>query len=165
MFSYKKVIVIGCPGAGKSTFSKKLHAVTNIDLYHLDALYWNDDCTHITREELIKKQKEIFTHHSFIIDGNFKSTMEMRIKEAEVVFLFDLPTDICIQGAKNRRGHKPEMPCQLPSNDDLIEFIKSFNIDVMPRIQYMLNEYKPKVVTFHSHKEADDYIDDIRTVY
>ncbi len=53
----------------------------------------------------------------------------------------------------------------MPSNDDLIEFIKSFNIDVMPRIKYMLNEYKPKVVTFHSHKEADDYIDDIRTVY
>ena len=57
MFSYKKVIVIGCPGAGKSTFSQKLHAVTNIDLYHLDALYWNEDCTHVTREELIKKQK------------------------------------------------------------------------------------------------------------
>ena len=69
------------------------------------------------------------------------------------------------RGAKNRRGYKPEMPCQLPSNDDLIEFIKNFNTDVMPCIQYMLNEYKPKVVTFHSHKEADDYIDDIRTVY
>lgn len=53
MFDYKRVVVIGCPGAGKSTFSRKLHAVTNLPLFHLDALYWNKDCTHITRAELI----------------------------------------------------------------------------------------------------------------
>ena len=59
MFDYKRVVVIGCPGAGKSTFSRKLHAVTNLPLFHLDALYWNKDCTHITRAELIEKQMEI----------------------------------------------------------------------------------------------------------
>ena len=56
MFDYKRVVVIGCPGAGKSTFSRKLHAVTNLPLFYLDALYWNKDCTHITRAELIEKQ-------------------------------------------------------------------------------------------------------------
>lgn len=59
MFDYKRVVVIGCPGAGKSTFSRKLHAVTNLPLFHLDALYWNKDCTHITRAELIEKQMKI----------------------------------------------------------------------------------------------------------
>ncbi len=93
MFNYKRIVVIGCPGAGKSTFSRKLHAVTNLPLFYLDALYWNKDCTHITREELIEKQMEIFATDSFIIDGNFKSTLELRIKEADVVFLFDLPTE------------------------------------------------------------------------
>lgn len=111
MFDYKKVVVIGCPGAGKSTFSRKLHTVTNLPLFHMDAIYWNKDCTHITREELIEKQKKIFEIDSFIIDGNFKSTLELRIKEADIVFLFDLPTETCIDGAKNRKGNRPEMPC------------------------------------------------------
>ena len=31
-----KVIVIGCPGSGKSTFSRALHELTDLPLYHLD---------------------------------------------------------------------------------------------------------------------------------
>ena len=161
MYNYKKIIVIGCPGAGKSEFSRKLHDKTKIDLFHLDAIYWNKDCSHITREELIKKQKEIFKKNSFIIDGNFKSTLELRIKEADVVFLFDLPTEICIQGARNRKGNRPEMPCQLPDDDELIDFIKNFNYDVMPKIKELLEKYNSNVITFHSHKEADKYIENI----
>ena len=41
----KKIIVIGCPGSGKSHFSRKLAALTGLPLYHLDMIYsllvWN----------------------------------------------------------------------------------------------------------------------------
>lgn len=164
MFNYKKIIVIGCPGAGKSTFSRKLQRVTQIKLFHLDALYWNKDCSHITREELVKKQKEIFKLDSYIIDGNFNSTLEMRIKEADVVFLFDLPTEACIDGAKNRKGNRPDMPCELPSNDELIDFIKNFNADVMPMMKELFKKYNSNIITFHSHNEADEYIESLKTV-
>ncbi|MGN0533611.1 MAG: adenylate kinase [Eubacterium sp.] len=160
-FSHKKIIVIGCPGAGKSTFSRKLHNVTGIELFHLDAIYWNEDCTHISRQRLIKKQKEIFKKESFIIDGNFRRTLELRISQADIIFFFDLPTEICIQGAKNREGNRPEMPCQLPSNDELIDFIRNFNSEVKPKILELFDKYNSNVITFHSHKEADDYIDEI----
>jgi adenylate kinase family enzyme len=35
----KKVLVIGCCGAGKSTFSRKLHHIINLELIHLDQYY------------------------------------------------------------------------------------------------------------------------------
>ena len=47
-----KIIVIGCPGAGKSTFSQRLSNIWNLPLYHLDMLYHNSDGTHISKEEL-----------------------------------------------------------------------------------------------------------------
>lgn len=164
MFNYKKIIVIGCSGAGKSTFSRKLHKATGIELFHLDAMYWNKDGTHITREELIEKQKEIFKKDSFIIDGNFRNTLEMRISEADLIFFFDLPTEVCIHGAENREGRRPEMPCELPVNKELIDFIKNFNADVKPRILELLEKFNKKVITFHSHKEADEYIEKISPV-
>ena len=164
MFNYKRIIIIGCPGSGKSTFGKKLHMKTKIDLFHLDALYWKKDCTHITREELILKQKEILNKNSFIIDGNYKSTLELRIKEADAVFLFDLPTEDCIKGVKNRNSNTPDMPCRPPSNDELIDFIINFNTSVMPDIKRLLKKYASNVITFHSHKEADEYINKINTI-
>lgn len=55
----EKIIVIGSPGAGKSYFSKRLASVLDLPLYHLDNLYWNENRTHISREELILKMNEI----------------------------------------------------------------------------------------------------------
>lgn len=58
----KKVMVIGCPGSGKSTFSKALHKAIEFPLFHLDMLYWNADKNVIifkSREEAKKYLAEI----------------------------------------------------------------------------------------------------------
>lgn len=52
-----KVIVIGSPGAGKSTFSRKLRDVTGLPLYYLDMLWHKPDRTTISREEFDTKLK------------------------------------------------------------------------------------------------------------
>lgn len=64
----KKVIVIGCPGSGKTTFAEKLCKKTGIPLYHLDAIWHKPDRTHIPREEFDAQMREIFDEESWIID-------------------------------------------------------------------------------------------------
>lgn len=164
MFHFKKIIVIGCSGSGKSVFSRKLQKATGIELFCLDAIYFNRNGSHITRKELIKRQKEILKKDSYIIDGNFRNTLALRIAEAELIFFFDLPVEICIQGAKNRKYGRPEMPCELPVNDELIHSIKTFNAEVRPTILELQKKYNSNVITFHSHKEADEYIENLRPV-
>lgn len=56
-FMYKKIIVIGCPGAGKSTFSRRLAEIIDTPLHNLDTFYWKADASHISRRELIKNRK------------------------------------------------------------------------------------------------------------
>lgn len=162
MFNYKKIIVIGCSGSGKTTFSTKLTDIIHIPLYYLDSIYWNEDCSHISRRKLIKKQKEIFKRDKWIIDGNFRHTLKMRIKAAELIYFFDIPVKDCLNGAINRVKNKekrPDLPCELPVNDELLDFIKNFNTDVRPLIFDYFNKYKDKnVIIFKSREEADDYI-------
>ena len=43
----KRVMVIGCPGSGKSTFSRALHSKTGLPLFYLDMMYWNPDRTRV----------------------------------------------------------------------------------------------------------------------
>lgn len=47
----RRVLVIGCPGAGKSTFARRLRDATGLPLYYLDMLWHKPDRTTITREE------------------------------------------------------------------------------------------------------------------
>ena len=47
----KKVIVIGCPGSGKSTFSRKLRDKTGLPLFYLDTIWHKADKTTVSREE------------------------------------------------------------------------------------------------------------------
>ena len=57
----KKIIVIGCPGSGKSTFSLALYNKTNIPVYHLDMMFWNKDKTTIKKEIFLEKLSNIKT--------------------------------------------------------------------------------------------------------
>ena len=100
----KKVIVIGCPGSGKTTFAKKLGDKTGLPLYHLDAIWHKPDRTHISREEYDLRLGEILAFDSWIIDGNYSRTIESRLSACDTVFLFDLPKEICLEGAISRLG-------------------------------------------------------------
>ena len=55
----KKIMVIGCPGAGKSTFSRALRDKMGLPLFHLDILFWNSDKTNVSREEFDQKLSRI----------------------------------------------------------------------------------------------------------
>ena len=102
----KKVLVIGCPGSGKSTFSRSLHNVTGIPLYHLDMLYWNSDKTTVEKNVFISRLTEVLNKDQWIIDGNFSSTMSLRLSLCDTVFFLDYPTDLCLEGVEERRGKK-----------------------------------------------------------
>lgn len=158
----KKIIVIGSPGAGKSVFSKKLKDITNLPLYHLDMLYHKKDGTHITREELEDKLKEIFKEEAWIIDGNYQRTLEIRLKECDTVFLLDFPVDICIAGAKARIGNQREdLPwVEEKLDEEFKEGIIDFPKEKLPQIYELLNKYESniKIKIFKSRNEADNYI-------
>ncbi len=82
----KKIIVIGCPGAGKSTFARKLRDATGIPLYYLDMLYHKPDKTIVKREEFDIGLNDIIKKDNWIIDGNYQRTLELRLRECDTVF-------------------------------------------------------------------------------
>lgn len=158
----KKAIVIGCPGSGKTTFAVKLNEITGLPLYHLDAIWHKPDKTHIPREEYDKRVAEIFETSEWIIDGNYGRTIEARIKECDTVFLFDLPTEVCIQGATDRIGKgRYDLPWLETELDPEFEaFIKEFPEKSLPAIYGLIEKYKneKQIIIFKSREESDEYI-------
>ena len=67
----KQIIIIGCPGSGKTYFAKQLSEILQIELFHMDNIYWKKDKTHISREELVCRADEIMSQLEWILDENF----------------------------------------------------------------------------------------------
>ncbi len=159
----KKIIVIGCPGSGKSTLSRKLHNITEIPLYHLDMMFWNEDKTTVEKSVFVKRLSEVLIKDSWIIDGNFSSTMEQRMNECDTVIFLDYPTDVCLDGVEKRRGVKrPDMPwIETEEDEEFTEFIKTFNVSRKPAILELLDKYKEKnILIFKSREEADRFLNE-----
>lgn len=155
----KKVIVVGCPGAGKSTFSRKLAAKTGLPLYHLDMIWHRPDRTVVGREEFDSRLREIMDRDEWILDGNFARTFPQRLAECDTVFLFDLPLDECIAGVESRIGKKrADMPWVEEEFDPtFLQWIKDFPLKVLPVMRLQLHECEKRVIEFHSRAEADAF--------
>ena len=160
-----KVIIIGCPGSGKTTFAEKLQKCTALPLYYLDAIWHKPDKTHIPREEFDQRITEIFSEEKWIIDGNYKRTIEMRIKECDTVFLFDLPTEVCLRGVTERIGkERYDLPwLETQVDPEFRQFIEDFPKDTLPYIYDLLQKYSNKDIhIFKSRAEADEYLKTLR---
>lgn len=158
----KKIIVIGCPGAGKTTFSEKLCQRTGLPLFYLDAIWHKPDRTHIPREEFDLRLGELLAGEAWIIDGNYSRTLERRIAACDTVFLFDLPTEVCLAGVIDRIGKKrPDMPwIDKELAPDLKKQVEEFREINLPRIYSLLEKYREgrAVTVFRSRAEADEFL-------
>lgn len=166
MLNYRKIIVIGCSGGGKSTFSKQLADITGLPLYNLDNIYWLPDASHLERPAFIKKQKQIMKGKSWIIDGNYRGTMKYRIKKCELAYFFDMPAEVCIDGVLKRDINRDDIACELEPNEELINDIKTYSKVARPKVLSLFEKYsKVKVITFKNHNEVDKYLEELRRDY
>ena len=91
----KRIVVIGWPGAGKSVFSEKLSNQLNIGVFHLDALYWKTNHIPLEDKEWRLTHDKIASGKSWIIEGNYWTSLDIRIKASDCIIFFDLPMHVC----------------------------------------------------------------------
>lgn len=160
----KRIIIIGSPGAGKSTFARMLRDKTGFRLVYLDMIWHLPDRTTITKDEFDKKLIEILETDSWIIDGNYGRTIEIRLKYCDTVFLLDYPLDVCLAGAKERVGkQREEIPwVEEELDEEFRQWIIDFPKTKLPQIYDLLEQYGEgkEIHIFHSRDDANKYLEE-----
>lgn len=140
----RRVLVIGCPGAGKSVFARQLRDRTGLPLYYLDMLWHRPDQTNISREEFDTQLRELLRRDRWIIDGNYLRTMEIRLQFCDTVFLLDFPLSVCLAGARSRIGKpREDLPWVESVFDETFRReILDFPKTQLPQIHSLLEQYR-----------------------
>ena len=157
----QKALVIGCPGSGKSTFARRLQALTGLPLIYLDQLFWNANKTWVSPETLDARIEAALSGDRWIIDGNYTRTLELRLQACDTVFFLDYPLELCLQSVEQRVGTvRPDMPWVEEELDpEFADFIRAFPQTTRPKILTLLEQYRDRAIhIFHSRAEADEFL-------
>lgn len=168
-----KIIIIGCPGAGKSVLTRRLNEFLAYPVMHLDKVYHTGGKLHITRDELVEKVKDFANRYDkWIIDGNYISTLDMRVKLADTIVVLNIPSAVCLNNAYKRSEenikHGTKRYDMVEGFDETITeefigFIKNFEKDTKPRIKEVLNNYCDKNVKIISdYGELEEFVDSFK---
>lgn len=163
----RKIMVVGCPGSGKSTFARKLQDYNGIPLYHLDMFYHRPDKTITPSDEFDSKVEELCQKEEWILDGNYMRTIPLRIYYADTIFWLDYEQDVCVQSVLNRVGQKrDDMPWVEETIDPkFLQFVKDFHTNGNPILEVYFREAEllcKNTYRFKAREEADKFLENLQ---
>ncbi|QBI56109.1 topology modulation protein [Streptomonospora litoralis] len=110
-WAMKKVAIVGCGGSGKSHLARALGQVLDAPATHLDAAFYDDEWNALPMDEFAQLQRELVSQPLWVIDGNYNSTLQIRLEACDTVVLMDVSTIAALYGIFSRQlrhgaGHK-----------------------------------------------------------
>lgn len=98
----KKIVIIGSPGAGKSTLARELGDILKIEVIHLDRYFWEPAWKEKPRENRRQILRELVQKDHWIIEGTYLDTSDIRLNAADTVIFLDMPNWLCFWRVLNR---------------------------------------------------------------
>lgn len=167
----KRIMIIGSGGAGKSTFARELGEILDLPVYHLDAYFWKPGWTPTPNEEWDSFQENLVQKGSWIIDGNYGRTHDIRMKRSDVIILLDFSPWITLYRVIKRRimyhgKTRPDLNKGCPESLDFkfIWWIWNFRKTRIPGIMDKLDQYKDKrIIILKSPKEIRELLEKVKS--
>lgn len=118
---WRRVCVIGCSGAGKSTLARRLGEALDLPVVHLDHHFWRPGWVPAEPENWRVRVAELAAGDSWILDGNYGSTLDLRLARADLVVFVDYPRRLCLARAFRRLVRSRGRPWNIPGCPERID--------------------------------------------
>jgi adenylate kinase family enzyme len=141
-----RIVIIGCGGSGKSYLARALGMTLGITPVHLDTRYYDQDWNPLPQDRFAALQRDLAADPRWIIDGNYASTLPIRLKAADAVVFLDLPARTCLAGIIRRRlRHRGGQHDAIGVYDritwEFIRYIAGYRRHMAPRVRHLIAEH------------------------
>ncbi len=114
-----RIVILGSGGAGKSTLANHIGHALAIPVTHIDQLFWQPHWQAVDRDTLTARQQAIVSQPQWIMDGNYTSTLDVRLAHADTVIVLNMPRWLClyrvlIRRIKYHNRTRPDMGADCP---------------------------------------------------
>ena len=165
----ERILVIGCPGSGKTRLAKLLGEKLNFPVVHLDRLWWTGTWENVSQEEFDRQLDEVLETEKWIIDGNFSRTMPLRLQHCDTIVYLDYSRWQCLMGMTQRvianyGKSRPDMGGHCPEQFDpeFIKFIWNFNKNNRNmNYTWIAQARHAKAIVLKNRKEANAFLESI----
>jgi adenylate kinase family enzyme len=93
----QRVLIIGSPGSGKSTFARRLGALTGLPVVHIDQLFWDPGWVQVPSRLYLARLRDALSEDRWIMDGNYTSSLDLRLPRADRIILLDRSRLSCVR--------------------------------------------------------------------
>ncbi|NES12763.1 MULTISPECIES: adenylate kinase [Micromonospora] len=137
----RRILVVGSSGAGKSTLARELARRLDLPLIHLDRHYWRPGWTAPAEADFRAEVTALAARPAWVMDGNYASTLDLRLPRADLLILCDPPRLRCLARVLRRRWAgratpRPDLPPGCPEQLDLqfLRYLWSYPRRSRPRV-------------------------------
>lgn len=169
----KKVMIVGCAGAGKSTLSRRLGSLWDLPVVHLDAHFWQSGWVKTPDKLWREKVKKLAMDDSWIVDGNYVNNFDLTVPNAEQIIFLDFPLRICLWRLLKRRiqYHKRTRPdlaagCEESINYEFYKWVFNYKKQIRPKVLRLINQLgaEKKLLVLQSPKQVTEYLESVKKV-
>ena len=162
----ERILIIGCPGAGKTTLALALGKKLHLPVVHLDQLWWKGNWETVTREEFDSRLAMALNGEKWIVDGNYSRTIEMRLAKCDTIIYLDFDRWTCLWGmfsrvVRNYGKTRPDMGgnCKERFDPEFIRWIWNFNKQNRVRNYTWISQAKhAKAIVLKNRKEVKEFL-------
>lgn len=167
----RRILVLGSSGSGKTTFSIQLARILKLPLIHLDGRFWQAGWVSTPQPEWRLKVAELIHQESWIMDGTYESTLELRLSAADSVIVLERSRLVCLWRVLKRKlltddQRRPDAPAGQKLDLAFLRYVWRYPRDSRPIIQSCLQAHgMDKVcITIRKPREMTQLLDVLATI-